>query len=250
MAILKLAIDRQNKTLVEVSGSFTELPPLYQTNTQQFQIQVVDPTGDPGAPYEVVDCSASELRVVLAAAVTGTEGDEAANLLAATYEAGWGWDAGLDAFTGSLNLHTAELIEFIGNNAFAAAIFEVNLITGGVSETLFGHRSGAANCTISANADIGGADAPEIIEQAQVVGTKILQDGVGNVTIVDNLVTIAGLALAGVPAHVFIFINAPSGSGFIGGCFVIGSATANQFEVILSAIPDVNTYSLTYILTF
>jgi hypothetical protein len=77
-----------------------------------------------------------------------------------------------------------------------------------------------------------------------------IQNGVGGVTLADNLFTLSGLALAGAPANVFIWINAPAGSGPIFGCFVTGSATADHFSVILSAIPAVTNYTLTYALTF
>lgn len=250
MGLLKLAISRQKKSLVSYNGSATELPPFYQTNSQQLQITVVDETGDPVNPYAAVDLSASGLRAVVSAGVTGTEGDEAAELLAATYEAGWAWDAGSSSFLGSINFHTSEIDALIGGEAFDSAILEINVITGGVAETIFGHRSGATNIIINANADVGGAAAPTIVAQPQVVGTKTLQTGVGGVTIADNLVTIAGLALAGAPSNVFIWINAPAGSGPIYASFVIGSATADHFSAILSAIPPNNNYSLTYVLTF
>lgn len=251
MSLIKLAISRQTKQLVNYNGGTTSLPPLFQTNDQSFQITIVDDPVGFGSPYTPVDLSAAGLRVVISQRVTGQEGDEAENLLAATYEAGWAWDAINSCFTGSLNLHTSEIAGFLLNKSFAQAFFEINAVTGGVAETIYGHRSGQENCFLQANADIGGADAPSIISQpGTVVGSKTIQDGVGGVTVVDNVVTISGLALAGAPANVFIWILAPSGSPPIWGNFVIGSSTADHFSVILGAIPENNNYKVLYIITF
>ena len=111
MGLLKLAIDRQNKTLVIFDGSVAAIPPLYQTNTQTFQITVVDPVN--GSPYREtytkVDCAAYGLRAVVSVGTTGATGDETSNLLAATYEAGWSWDADNLCFTGSVDCNTASL---------------------------------------------------------------------------------------------------------------------------------------------
>lgn len=250
MGLLKLAIDRQSKSLVSFNGSATALPPFYELNTQPFRIQIVDPTGDPTDPYDVVDCSANGLRAIICQKVTGVSGDEAGHLLAATYEAGWAWDAGLEAFTGSINLNTVEIQQHIGELSHKAAILELNLMTGAVPETVFGSRTGDNNITINANGDDGGATAPSIITVDETVGTVAIQHGVGGITMADNIVTLAGLGLAGVPVNVFIWINAPAGSGFIGGNFIVGSASTAGFQVVLSAIPENNNYQLTYVLTF
>lgn len=247
MSTLKLALNEQDKTLASLSGSVTGIPGLFQTNTQALQIQVVDPdvSGIFNSTFTVQDCSANQLRVVVSDAVTGDLGDAAANLLAATLEAGFAWDVGLQAFIGNLNLMTAEVAAFIGSAASRGAILEINLVTAGVPTTLF---QGAV--TLYGNADEGGAAAPSIIADAETVGTVAIQNGVGGVTIVDNVVTVAGLALAGAPAHVFLWINAPAGSGAILANFIIGSATADHFSFVLDAIPPNNNYSVTYVLTF
>ncbi len=246
MGLLKLAIDRQTKSLVSVSGSVTS-PILYQINQQDFQIQIVDAPIAFGAGYTAVDCSAAGLRVLILDQVTGNQDD---TRLAQTLEAGWAWDSGSQAFLGTIDLNTAEMQAYLGPLGFKSAILEINLMTGGVPETVFGAKNGSVNLTINANGDDGTADPPEILTQAQITGTVAIQDGVGGVTLVDNLFTLSGLALSESPAHVFIWINAPSGSGPIYGCFVAGSATSDHFSVILSAIPANNNYSVTYALTF
>lgn len=158
MGLIKLAIDRQNKELVEFNGSAVTLPPLYQTNTQPFRIQVVDSTGDPGTPYVAVDCTGLSLRVVITGVVTG--GND--TLLAGTLEADWSYDAVNDWFTGSVDFNTAEISTFIGANAYKAAFLEINLMDGGSPTTLFGAKSGATNAIINANGDdlLGTAPAP------------------------------------------------------------------------------------------
>ncbi len=249
MGLLKLAFDRQNKALVDFNGSAVEIPPLYQTNVQSCRIQIVDPTGDPSAPYEAVDCAAFSLRAVLAAAVTGKVGDEAENLLAATYEAGWGWDAGLVAFTGSISLDTAEVAAFLGEAASKPAIFEVNLVSGGFPETVYGSISGAANIAINANADELDSTPPTLFDAA-TVGTVGIVTGVGGVTIAENVVTITGLGLGAIPAVVAIWINAPSGSGPIFPNFIRGSASTAGFSFIMSGIPENNNYTFTYALSY
>ncbi len=249
MALLKLAFDRQNKTLVSFNGSAEEIPPLYQTNVQAFRIQIVDPTGDPAAPYEVVDCAAFSLRAVLASTTTGELGDMTENLLAATYEAGWGWDAGDEAFLGSISLDTSEIAAFIGALAFKSAIIEFNLVSGSDPETVYGAINGGANITINANADEMDSVAPSAVGEA-TIGTVGIEHGVGGVTIAENVVTIAGLGLGGVPSAVLIFINAPSGSGPIFPNFIRGSASTDGFSFIMSGIPENTNYTFTYVLSF
>lgn len=247
MGLLKLAIDRQNKVLVDFDGSVTALPPLYETNTQQYRIQIVDPTGNDVSPYEAVDCSGSGLRMVLASLVTGLEGDEIENLLAATYEAGWAYDAINLWYTGEINFNTAEVQAFIDQDAAKGAILEINLITGGTPETVFSHQNGASNVFISANADTGTATAPPVLNPPATIASKAIQNGVGGVTLVDNVVTVAGLGLGSTPSYYLIWVNAPAGSGAIAGNFIIGSATSDGFSFVMTGIPQNNNYTFTYI---
>lgn len=244
MGLLKLAIDRQNKALVSFNGSVTALPPLYQTNSQDFRIQIVDPSGGPfSTTYTAVDCSASELRVVLAVAATA----ETDSILAATYAAGWSYDAGNNWFTGTLDFNTAEIQQFIGSATHKAAVLEINLVTDSTPETVFGSKSGGTNVILNGNADEDGTTAPSVLTAPPSIGSKAIQDGVGGVTIVDNVVTVTGLGLAFTPSYFLLFINAPSGSGAITGNFVIGSGSSGGFSFVLSAIPENNNYTVTYV---
>lgn len=243
--LLKLALDRQAKAPVEFNGSASSLPPLYQTNTQGMRIQVVDFTDDPSEPYEVVDCSASELRVVISKLVTGQLGDAAENTLASALEAAWAWDAGEEAFVGEINLLTLELAAAIGAEASGDYILEINLITGGVPTTIF-----QGTVTVFGNADENGAVAPSIIEDAETAGIFTIQDGVGGVVVDNTRVSITGLALGGAPSAVYPWVECPADSGFIGCNFEVGSASADGFSVRLSGIPPNNNYKVRYRLTF
>lgn len=149
MGLVKLSIDRQNKTLVAFNGSSSELPKFFQTNEQQFRIQIVDPTDDLSAPYEALDCSGMELRLVIVDAVTG--GDD--TVLAATFEDDWAYDTDNDWFTGVVNFNTDEMTAFLENVASADAVLEINLMDGGIPTTVYGSNQGAKNITINSNGD-------------------------------------------------------------------------------------------------
>lgn len=245
MGLIKLAINRQTKQLVSFNGSVSSLPPFYQTNTQEFRIQIVDQAGGRfNTTYTAVDCSAGELRVILCSEVTGIPGDEASMLLAATYETGWAWDVGEQAFTGTINFATAEIQGHIGDNEFKSAILEVNLIESGVPQTVFGLSSGSSNVVIWANGDIGQTDAPSVTAPSN--GVVTIQNGVGGVTIAGNEVTLAGLGLGFTPSYWRLWIETPAGQGFIGCNYKIGSGSAAGFTAILSAVPPTTTYKLRY----
>jgi hypothetical protein len=250
MALIKIAIDRQNKTLVEYNGSVPELPPLYELNSQEFRVQVVDPTDDLSAPYEPVDCAVLAIRMVVSIAATGTQGDETENLLAAAYEAAWTWDAGDMCFNGEIDFNTAETAAYIGDAAFKTAILEVNLVIGGRLETLLSHRGGSTNFQISANCDSGGSEAPSLLAEPTITDTLPIDDSVDGIAVTDNVVEVTDLGLADTPSAVFIFINAPSGSGPIFCNLIIGSVTTDGFSFIMSGVPENDNYTFTYVLAF
>lgn len=162
MGLIKLAIDRQNRKLVSFGESVTELPQLYQTNTQQFRIQIVDPeTSNPfRAVYNAVDCSAMDLRLVIVGSVTG--GDD--TVIAALFEADWSYDTDNDWFTGSLELNTDEMAAFLDQVAYANAVLEINLMEGGLPTTILGSIQGSTNIVISANGDDLSASGPTPID--------------------------------------------------------------------------------------
>jgi len=132
MGLLKLAIDRQNKTLVAFNGSITSLPALFQSNVASLQISVVDPTGDLGSPYSIVDEQGASLRVAVGATPTGTAGGPTPLALQDTFS----YDSSSHWFTGTLDLNTAGVNSHIGANSSATAYFEVNLTLAGNRTTI------------------------------------------------------------------------------------------------------------------
>jgi hypothetical protein len=128
---LILAIDRQNCRLVSnaiVPGSVASLPSLFQGNSRDLQITVLDPTGDlGGTPFSKVDCGSNSLRVSIGDTPTGTSGGPTPIALQTVFT----WDATLLQFTGSLALNTAAIDAFIGTAASKRAYFEVNIIDAG-----------------------------------------------------------------------------------------------------------------------
>lgn len=249
MGLIKLAINRQTKQLVSYDGSVTTLPPLYQTNTQEFRVQVVDPSGGLfNTTFTPVDVTGSQLRMVLSQVATGVSGDESSNLLAAAYAGAWAWDGTNKWFTGSLDLNTAEIALYIDQASSKTAILELNLVTGGTPETLLSHTSGAAtNVTLCANCDAASASAPSVLTTPPSIGEKAIVDGVGGVTIADNVVTVTGLALGFTPSYWLIWVNAPSGSGAIAANFIVGSGSSGGFSFVMSAIPENDDYTVTYV---
>lgn len=246
MGLLKLAFDRQRKALVSYDGSATTIPPLYQRNTQDIRITVVDSSnGSPFRPvYTPVDLSAVGLRLVIVASVTG----EADTVLAATHEAGWAWDGVNNCFNGQVDLNTAEVDSFIGSASSKAAVLEVNIVTAGVYETVFGSPDGRTNVTLSAIADDASAAAPASLGTPPTIGRLALDHGVDGVSIASNIVTVTGLGLGFTPSYFLLWIEAPSGSGFMGVNFVVGSGSSAGFDAVINAVPDdIADYKLVYI---
>ena len=243
--MLYLVFDLGSGSIVSYNGSDTAIPTLYQTNPVPLQIQfvTVDSTALSGS-YAVYNAAANGLVVSLASKITGVEANEATYLLAQVLQAGFAWDPVNLWFTGTLNLNTIPLATFLGTNQTLPAFFEVNLTTGGVNpETVY---QGQVN--VAGNAYEPGAANPAPV--AGSYGTLGLQNGVGGVTIAGNLVTVAGLNWGSIPNAVLIGVNVPTGKGLIFGCYVPGSATLAQFQFNLSAPPDDNTYTFSYIPLF
>ncbi len=132
---IKLAINRQSRQLVYFNGSATAVPPLFQSNNQDFQIQIVDP--DPSGRIGglvAVDMAGTGLRVAIGATPTGSSGGPSP--LALQDSAGWTWDAVNKWFTGSLALNTTDVDTYIGSSAFRVAYLEVNSTLSGSRITL------------------------------------------------------------------------------------------------------------------
>ena len=130
--MLKLAIDRQNRTLVNFGGATTSLPALFQSNSEELQIQVIDPTGNLTAPYSAVDLAGYGMRVSIGAPPLGTTGGSPAALQDAMV-----WNAALKYFTGTIALNTAAIDGLIGSASSVTAYLEVNLTINGTRITIF-----------------------------------------------------------------------------------------------------------------
>lgn len=69
----------------------------------------------------------------------------------------------------------------------------------------------------------------------------------GGVTVAANIVTVAGLTWNAAPSQVFVVVNLPAGAASIIFANVITSTiTKTGFQFVLSAIPDNNNYTFTY----
>jgi len=240
MSPIILTINRQAKSLaVNFAGDATAnaLPPLYP-DLQSFQIQIVDPPVGFNGANTVVDCSAYTLRAIVAASVSGTDPTV---LLAATYEAGWTWDAGLLAFTGSIDLRTTDIQMLMGAGAKCACILELNL--SGV--VIYGAIAGQSNMSIYAKGDTGTPYVP--VSTPLVGGALQIKTGVGGLTLAANVITVTGLGYGSTPSRYDLKVITPAGSGFIDASFIIGSGSATGFQAVLSAIPSNDNYFLIFI---
>lgn len=151
MSLLKLTINRQNNTLVDLNGTPTALPALFQYNVKPMQIQVVDPTGLFNSPYSAIDLSSYSLRVGLWPTPTGSAGGPSSLAIQTT----WTWSAANKYFTGSLDLAAAAIESYIGTSSEKTAYFEVTLSQSGNRITLY-----QGTVTLKAVGDEGTTTAP------------------------------------------------------------------------------------------
>ena len=129
---IKLCINRQSRELVAFNGSATDIPPLFQSNVQDFQVQIVDP--DPTQPltgFIAVDGQGWGLRMSVGGTPAGTPGQVPIAL-----QDTWTWDPTNKWFTASLALNTAAIDSYLGSMASSAAYFEINSTSGGNRTTL------------------------------------------------------------------------------------------------------------------
>jgi hypothetical protein len=105
---------------------------LFQSNNQDFQVQVIepDPSGKPGA-YVIVDLNGSGLRMSVGDTPQGAVGPTPLAL-----QDTFTWDSTNKWFTAALALNTAAIDTFLGAGASKPAYFEVNLTTAGNRITL------------------------------------------------------------------------------------------------------------------
>lgn len=126
MPTLKLAIDRQNRKLVNYGGTASAIPPIFQQNQQPLEITIVDPPATPTGAYSAVDANAYGLRVSICSTPTGTTTDDTR----LTFEDDFTWDAANRKFTGTLATNVAAVATYIGAGDQRVAYFEVNLMAG------------------------------------------------------------------------------------------------------------------------
>lgn len=153
MSRLKLTIDRQNRALVAKNGTPTTLPPLFQYNLQEFQIEVVDPTGSLGTGnlFSSVDLNGASLRLAITPTPTGTGGGPTVLALQTT----WTWSAANQWFTGSVDLSSTDIATYIGSLASKDANFELTITVGGNRSTIY-----QATVSLRAAGDEGTATSP------------------------------------------------------------------------------------------
>jgi hypothetical protein len=131
MGLLKLAIDRQNKSMVAYNGSVASIPPFFQSNTPTLQVFVVDPVNALGT-YSLVDLNGFGLRVSVGDTPTGSAGGPTPLTLQDTFA----WDPVSKSFSADLNLAVVAMDTFLGAAASKSAYFEVNLTKDGKRDTL------------------------------------------------------------------------------------------------------------------
>ncbi len=128
---IKLAVNRQDGSLVNYNGGVLRVPDLFQGNVRDFQIQFVDPTGSLNSPYVAVDMAAFGLRLAIGDTPTGTTGSPTP----LTFQDTWTWDATNKWFTASVNLNVAAVNTFIGTASGKTAYFELTA-TGAAWQTI------------------------------------------------------------------------------------------------------------------
>lgn len=127
-----LSVDDQAQTLVSFGGSLAAWPNLFQGDTRDIQIQILQPTGNPVSPYSIPNLAGYVLYVTMGATPNGG-GTQTIYVgpIALT------WNAALIAFTGMLNLTGSNLATAIGANASVAATAELNLSNAGIPQGIY-----------------------------------------------------------------------------------------------------------------
>lgn len=129
---INLFVDRNAKQLVAslTSTATVQLPPLYNTNAQSFNVQLQNQASNPVAPYTIANVTGYTLDIVIGPTPN-----------AATPPALLAYADGItptnNVFSGSLIINTTAVNTFI-SGASNTAYFEMTLIDGtGLRETLY-----------------------------------------------------------------------------------------------------------------
>ncbi len=190
---ISICVDRQNRRLIAVGTSVSQLPDLSQRDAVSILIQIADPpTNSVNGSATILttsDISSGKPRVTISQKATGTAADENTWLLAKLREADFTWDSAQKGFTGILNLNTSQLQDFIGSAESCIAEFEIRFSASGVLSTLL---PGPKNkVTILANDDEGTDAAVDIINAIPTYTMFYLKDPDSNSIIA--LTNVAGV---------------------------------------------------------
>jgi hypothetical protein len=126
-------------SFVNFNGGSLAWPQLFQGDTRDLQIGIVMPSGNPNAPYTVVNGNGVTLYVTMGAT---PKGDGSQTIYAGPLAMVWnpnvlnGTGNANGAWQGSLSLAGANLAAAIGTGASTTATFEINLSTGGIPQGL------------------------------------------------------------------------------------------------------------------
>lgn len=140
---MRVAIDRNARALVAFQGSVTQIPDLFQSNSVDFQVYVVEETGNVAPRYQLADMSNYGLRISIGTTPTGTSGGPTPVALQDTFTlnaAGY--------FEGTLAMNTAAVDALIGSSVSVGAYIEFNLTYLGTRITIYQNT-----CTLKAVVD-------------------------------------------------------------------------------------------------
>lgn len=153
---LKLAIDRQKRSLAPYLGRVTAMPSLFQSNSQRFEIVIVEPTGSIQTPYADIDCTGLSLRISVGETPTGTAGGPTVKAFQILT-----WDADEECFIGDLALNTAAIDSYLGAlSEKSGTYFEANLVEGSDRSTIL-----QTTFTLKAVVDEGSSTVPTPTDQ-------------------------------------------------------------------------------------
>src|SRR5690349_19565830 len=99
MGLLRLAISRTTKSLINVGGTPTSIPPLYQSSLVSLRVSVYDGAGNFTSPFVIVDETGFTMRAWIGPTPIG--GAETPDVLA--QNTGLTWNSGGKYFEGSID---------------------------------------------------------------------------------------------------------------------------------------------------
>lgn len=128
-----LWIDDQQQQLVSWNGSSAAWPELFQGDVRDIQIGVLIPTGNQaGTAYGVANLNGYSMYLTITAT---PKGDGSQTVYAGPVALAW--NAALNAFTGTLNLQSANIATAMGTGAQITATVGVNISQAGNPQGLY-----------------------------------------------------------------------------------------------------------------